>query len=468
MALQSRQTNVAATYSHDIVSALDILKPQKLPQLFSPHGNQGKANLMIRQLGWEYPVSGQEYSHFEIDDYHSSFVTATTNTAWGAGNTATLKVDPSSIFSERTYPRVNDIILFPDGSEGVITLKTKNSATDYDLEIKPLGDQAVVEIPATDAGDRLAIVSGVSGEGASFPEAAFTSVREFSYRIQITKDKVEATGTTVTDETWIEMQNYAGEYQGWYNTAFDSGEYRMLTKLNGMFWDGIDNTSHVDPNSIASVQGTLNTSQGLFSVTKERGSQETLTPSAKEEWDTFGEIFMNEFVPTETPIWTAIGYDANRKWENILFTDIPPTAGESLQRDVNDKLFKGDRTYMAFINYTGIQKNGYTYLFDVQNNWSNQATYKADPKYKYSEYTMMVPLRESKDGMEKGKWGSIGCRYKAMGDYNRKYRLDKLSGIGANAKGEPVVNDVDLTATHWMTAQGNHFTNANQFIFVTE
>lgn len=466
------------TTIHDstFVSSLDMHEPQILNTLFKRYGDQGKSYLRIRSFGFERPVAGDTYDHWEEDRFHDSFVqragvNVTQNTP---GATAVLSLDPSKIDSDGAfYIRENDTIVLknevaclvtditvtPDGISPGVPLVA--------VTILPHDETAVIGTIA--GGTELGIFSGVFSEGSGMPDSAASKVFKRGNEAQIIKENIDVTGTELVNESRIEVFNEAGEYQGYYRQGQAGLDYRMLLKIDGMFWTSQRITNVVTPGRAIdpATRRKWKATEGVIPGIRRMGHTAGYTPGAFDvsDFDAYDLILERENISTDVPLWFPQGVQLNQEIENTLVDYLAGTNINYARAAVNSKLFKGNEALAVSVNFTYLQKASRTYLFDRFSAFSNAVTYGIDG-YKYPKLGMIIPLTEKKDPRSGGVLPTIGIRYRAMGAYNRRMITARLDGVGAVRPGGIPVHEVDKSNTYQMAHMGVEMFGVNSMIIV--
>lgn len=453
------------------VSNLDLHKPQILNKMFLSKGNQGIGYLTIRSLGFETPVEGDEYSHFEKDEAHDNIKIHGTTGAGAAGNSVNVVLHTDSLNAENDYyPRVNDWIMFTN--EVIAWVRTitvvagglGGGVDEVTLELRP--NDETESIPAITAGDELIITSCGFSEGSGMPEPAISGTWKYTNNAQILKEAIGATGTELVNETWIPTYNSAGKFQGYYRTGQWDLDFRMLTKIDGMFWFGKKITNTAGRANDLTTGYPLKGSEGFIPALRRLGNVNTYTSGsfALTKFDEYDRTLTREYVPTYVPIWTPLGLTLYQEMENLLVTYFANTNINYARQAINDMLFKKNEALSASINWKYLQKSSRTWLFHKMDGWSNPKTY-GTTGYDIEKLGILVPLDKKKDPTTKNDISSIGTRYRAMGAYNRRLIAATLSGIGANG-GQIPVHTIDKTNTYQIAHMGNHFMGLKRNILI--
>lgn len=459
---------ISTIYDSTFVSSFDLHKPQILNTLFKKYGAQGIAYLTIRSLGFETPVMGDTYGHHEEDLWHDIFKQDSAIDVGnpGAGNAITLTLDSTKIDSNnKYYPRLRDVITFPNETQGWIQTITDAGGGVITFSVKPLDIASTCGAVAR--GTELIITSGLFSEGSGFPDPAAAGYEYYDNDAQIIKETIGVTGSELVNETYIDVFNEAGEKQGVYRAGQAQLDYRMLTKIDGMFWLGqrVDNTANraVDPDSGYVYKG----SEGLIPYLRRKGNVNPYTVGAfsVDEFDSYDLTLEKNFVATDIPLWTPLAAQLYQEIENTLVTYFADTNITYARQAVNDMLFKSNEALGASINFKYLQKSSRTYLFHKLSGFSNPKTFGA-VGYDFEKMGFVIPLETRRDPKSKNDIPSIGTRYRAMGAYNRRMITDTLSGIGATPAGGRPINTIDKSNTYQMFHGGNEFFGGNRMILV--
>jgi len=424
---------------------------------------------MIRSLGFETPVMGDTYGHWEEDLYHSTITqkTGVNVNDPGANNPITITLDASDLDSdEKYYPRLYDIVTFPNETQGWISAITVTPGPPDTVALTIYPNQSTKTCGAVAALTELIITSSTFTEGSGMPDPAIGGVSYFDNDAQIIKETIGATGTELVNETWIEQFNAAGEFQGYYRKGQAELDHRMLLKIDGMFWVG-ERISTTNGRALNPVSGYVHkASQGLIPTIRQRGNPNSYTIGAFSvtDFDSYALTLESEFVPTTTPLWTPMGISLSIEVENELKDYLDNTNITYSRQAVNDVLFKGDDALAASVNFKYFVKANRTYLFSALPGFSNPTTFGASG-YKFKNMGFIIPLEKRRDPKTKEDIPSIGMRYRAMGALNRRMITAKLAGIGA-AIGAIPVHEIDKTNTYSFAHMGCHFMGVNRFILI--
>jgi len=464
---------IAKITDYDLISTLDLDIPQyAMNEIFLKHGMQGIAYLMVRSLGFETPVKNDTYGHFEKDESHDNLKVHANVGDPGAGNDIVFVLDADSLDTDNNYyVREFDVIMFNNEVTGWVTDITVTAGglgggvDSVAVTVRP--NLETDNIDALTADEEVIITSGAFSEGSGMPNEVSTGTEKYTNDAQIIKEAIGATGTALVTETYIAQWNKAKEFQGFYSPAYFDLDYRMLTKIDGMFWWGKRTDTTGSRAKDAATNRNIKTSEGLVPAIRRKGNTNTYTAGAFSvtKFDTYDRILTREYVPSNVPVWCPWGLYLYQEMENTLKTYFNDTNISYVQNEVNDKLFKKNASLGASVNFKYLQKSNRTYMFTKNDGWSNPKTY-GTTGYDMERMGVIIPIWKRKDPKSKNDIPSIGVRYRSMGAYNRRMITSTLSGIGASYGGRQPVNTIDKTNTYQFAHMGNEFFGLNQFILV--
>ncbi len=268
-------------YASDLISTFDIYKPEKLNKLFRVKGSQGYEYLMtLKSLGFEMPVARDEYEHYEEGWIHDTFLVGANSGAGAADASVTLTVSPTSIKTYDAnnidiYPRLWDLVLFPDGTTASVTAVVVTNGTTATVKVTP--SVAGTNIPAVSAGDEIVITSNGWAEGSGQPESRLAGTEKYINFLQIIKESLSATGSEMTNQdwfdTWVEDNGSTKSIIGYVMKGQIDLDYRMaLSSSNALlFGRPTTNTNSdlVDANS--ATKSRVKTTEGLIPAIQRAG-----------------------------------------------------------------------------------------------------------------------------------------------------------------------------------------------------
>jgi hypothetical protein len=462
---------VADRYNTIMASGLDLFQPQLLNEIYRPHGDQGLAYLKVRSLGFERPVSGESFGHFEENDATDKIKVATI-TGGGVGAACYLTLDASSVDADyKYYPSVGDVLVDKYEVNAWIDSISDNLAGTVILKCIPFDATDDFSLGIT-TGTELGIYSSEWPQASAFPQPKVSTHFKYTNTVKIMKQKIGATGTELITQTYIPQYNAAGVYQGSYFPAaqFDI-DYRMMTDIDGMFWLG----QKVTQTGAAAIpaygqsgksypnKGT----EGLLPAIRRAGNTYTVAAGAIAitNFDYLDRLFIKGHINPDIPIWMAGGVKRIQEIENAMVTYFTNSNIDYQTKVINDRLFHGDASLGASVNWKYFQKSMRTFLLDRLDGWSNPKTYGISGQY-FEDTMVGIPLTMKRDPKTGGDIPTIGIRYAAMGDYNRRMITARMSGIGATHGNEIPVQEIDETNTYQVAHMGCEFFGVENFVIM--
>lgn len=456
---------IQATMTNTLLSGWSVLKPNKMKDLFRAYENQGADYLlMIKALGWQREVDQETYSHWEEDRIHTNFQSKGNVTGQVAGATVAITLHADSVdANNRYYPRVGDNLLFGNGSGRVVGTVISINETDPTapiLSVRP--NQVGDTIPDIATGDYLFIYSNAHGEGSDQVDPRISGVTEYSNYLKIIKEDVKTTGTAMTDRLWFDIpwakmdgRAPAGSY---YRKALVDLDYRMGVFIGGalQFDEPVTNTLIVDAVYGTTRQATF----GLFPAANLYGYTDDYTPGTLTigDFDVWGRALTRESV-TNGEIMGLFGDDLYVEVENLLVDYLGNTNVDYTRKKVISRLFQGSASMEVVVGFSYFTKGSRTYMFKVNYDYSNVTTY-GSTGYNYSHLGIFIPMGKSRDSKTSEMVGSIGYRYKKLGNYSREF---KMWDTGSANMDRPT-NTIDYKRTSCMAHIGAHQIAANRFI----
>lgn len=450
---------VASIHSSSVISTFDAHKPDIQQKLFRANNGQGGEFLnTIRSLGFSQVAKLDEYSHFEDKLIHPTFHTRNAITAGAAGAQVAITLDTVDLDSgNRFYPRVNDEVMFPNETVGVITSIDTAIATAPVITVKIF--EAADVVPAMAAGAEIIIFSGVHGEGTGQPTGAVVGVKKYTNCAQIIKETVNATGTALVDQIWFSMKDQKGN-PGYFSKANIEMDYRLATKIEGALLWGKKNT-----NAVTDAQGnSLKTTGGLIPALRDRGQFTQVTPGnfSIPTFDTIERTLDAEWVGPYSCM--MLGINLHQDVENKLFTYLQDTNISFNRKAMNDALFGSEKgeSIAANVNFKSFTKSQRTFLMKRMDCFSNKNTYGA-AGYGAKDMGVILPINKRKDPVNGDDVESLGIRYRGLGGYSRMSELWDIKGAG----GGVYMTDVDAKNTYTRAHIGAHQRGVNQMMLIS-
>jgi hypothetical protein len=447
---------VTPIYASEIISGFDVWKPEILQDLFKRYGDQGMSYfMMLKSMGFEKPVAQDTFSHFEDNLKNPTFKVRSNVAAPGAGNPALITLAAADLDADnRFYPRLWDVVFFKNEVTGVIVDIDVTTPSAPVLTVEP--NQSTDNIGALTAGDEVSIISSMFSEGSGQPRGAVTGVEKFTGTMQIIKESIEATGTELTNQTWLRLNGIDGAPL--YTEATADMEYRYALKCEGaLLFQKATTNSIIDPATGRPVKST----EGLVPYIRRVGNPTPYTAGTLTvaDFDAIERTMDREFAGNY--IMSLNGIDLSQEIENLLKAYFNNTNIIFAQQNVASALFNKDEGLAASVAFSYLRKGERTYMFKRMGSFSNRNTYGI-LNSKIPEMGMFLPINKKKDPVNSEMVPSIGMRYKAFGPYSRKTEIWDVSGAGPNLK----VTDLDKNSSYIRGNIGAQHRGGNQMVLL--
>ena len=452
---------IAAPFTNQLIGSFDLHKPEKLATIFKRYGDQGLPYfLMLKTLGFDMEVAQEIYSQFEENRYHTNIVVLANVPSPGAGNNMQITLDPTSLdVFNNFYARQWDIIMFPNEARGqIVNINTAIPSAPV-LTLAPVSP--TVPLPAVVAGQKLMIGANAFAEGTGNPRGALAGTDEFFNEVQIIKESWTATGTEMTNQSWVRIGGM--ENAPYYLVSGVQTEYRLAVKVDDALLFGQRNTNPnlVDP----TVNRTTRQTQGLIPAIRERGNTIISTPGSWSvaQFDAMVRIFDREGASTK--ILGLMGLNKLQENQNVLKAYFQNTNIEMAIRQgaIGSLAGEGGSSLAATLEFQYLTTAGYTFMFNKMGSFTNPTTYGTEG-YGMRNYAMFLPVGKLKDPKSGKMLDNIGYRYKKLGANNRLQE----TWIGNSGAGPVKVTDVDVQNTYFRVNVGAQHMGVNQMVLVAD
>jgi len=364
-----------------ITSTIDagILEPSVDKTLVPKYGNQDMTGFMEMQ-GSMNPVNQLQYLHFEEDYLHTIVkVLGQGAAAANASVTFTIATSPAYIYTYPTSAQApyisvgpsstavttnpvieNDLMQFPNGTQGRVTAVT---STTFDISPIVLGEN----IPATTTNVSELIIYGNSwGEGTDQPLSSNSRLLKYTNNLQIFKDTHTTTGSAMGEKLWVKVNGINGTagYLWYFKGQLDARK-RLQNKREVTLMIGQKTTNTTLANLASPNESTNITTEGLIPFITNNGNITT--------YSLISGILLSDF---ETMVATQLDKFGGAK-ENTLWCGINLSQG--IDRFMRAEMKNGAISYGAFggsrekaisFNFASFELTGYTFhkkTYDVFN-----------------------------------------------------------------------------------------------------
>jgi hypothetical protein len=452
----------AGSYTEAYVSSFDLNMRKVYPKLTARYGDQGVEFIgMLMALGWESTTDVQTIEHYEDEWVWDSFK-VNTNAAGAAGAAVTLTINSDSIDSQGNfYPGVKDIIEFPsrdtngDPIQAYITAKTSTTIT-----VKPL--KSAWAVPAVSAGQELIVITNGNSEGSNQLAPKVSGAYRVTNKFAIAKADIEATGSEMTDRTWISQDAQGKPVGAWYSKALNFDlDYRMMQSIQGWFLGGVEpDNSILDPDTGKPIKWT----KGIFPTMNEVSIQHPYNDQFNVgDFDEIERGMSRVYAGTLTAAMLGLEVDINL--ENNLKAYFNFTNIDYVTKQSNAALFGNDEGLAMAVGFNYFEKAKRKFALKRFSTFNNPKTYGATD-YDYVNRAFMMPLRNQNVVMDsKGNKSTIPTMnivYKSLDSYSRKMEVFQTGS--ANAAKWGVTNTTDNRLWHQRCEFGVQSFAANQWV----
>lgn len=456
-------TAVSGQITEAYVSGFDLNMRKIYPKLIARYGDQGVEFIgMLMALGWESTLDVKTIEHFEDEWVWDSFK-VDQHAAGAAGVAVELTINSDSIDADgRFYPAVKDIIEFPDrDSNGDPIQAYVTAITATTITVKPL--KAAWSIPAVAAGQTLIVITNGNAEGSNQPAPKVSGAFKYTNSFAIAKADISATGTEMTERTWIEKDAQGKAVGAWYSKALNFDlDYRMMQSIQGWFLGGqIPDNNIVDPDT---SNRTIKATKGIFPEMNENAIQHPYNDQFNvADFDEIERGLSRQYAGTLTA--AMLGMEVDITLENNLKAYFNFTNIDYVTKQSNQALFGGDEGLAMAVGFNYFEKAKRKFALKRFSTLHNPKTYGADG-YDYVDRAFMFPLRNENVVMagngSKTTIPTMRIVYRSLGDYSRKMEVFQTGS--ANAAKWGVTNDADERLWHQRAEFGVETYASNQWV----
>ncbi len=440
---------VTAQYSNALISTFDIHKPEKRDILYRKYGDQGMEFFkMIDKLGFSTPVAQQDYQHFEEDwiwvPVHSRNAVASP----GVGNSINFTLASYDLDSgNRFFIALNDNVMFANQVTGTVTAVNVTVPTAPVITVRP--NDTTNNIGALAADDTIIIYSNDWAEGTGQPDGKVARVIEYSFNTKIVKETNAYTGSEATNQTWTTVTSDGQSIPALYLKGQLDTDYRMALRMNGALL--FDQTT-TDATLLAAGNRTT---QGLIPWVRGGGNVAGYNVGfySMADFDIQNRILDQNFAPKEEV--AMLGFDLQTEWENLFTNSFVNGA------IVYGMYGEGKKAIDLSIGFNSFNKNERQWHIKRMTGFNMIQTFGA-PGYKIPGMGVVMPIDGRKDPQTGNLLPSVGQRYKALGNYNRKMKVWLTGGAIA------VTNQTDADALNIRSEFGSEFVASNRFFLIEE
>lgn len=442
--------------------------------IYVRHAENPSFRAWVKALGGSRPASAPIIGHFERDWVCNSISFGTIPSDPGAGQPITVPLAAGMMYNagatvggsarQASAPRVNDIVILPNGTQGQITAKNV-SVTPHTVTIKPL-QAAKNFFTSLTAATEYFLVTNAWGEGTGLPDGIMPRLYRYANAFQIIKDTYSMTGSELTNQLFVNTSD--GGIGGLLRSDAMVRQERNIG--NALIF-----STPVDNLSVASAIGhdvPVTGTEGLIPFVTSNGYIDGYTVGSYTvaEFDDVAAIYQKEMVKPRN-ISVFEGYAHHVSVENAMQSALNYDLTPFLFKGMNSELAGGDNIvsdsdWSFMTGYSAIKKAGYTFHFKVLDEL-NSATGAGLSGYAYKDYGIFMPVSVTADRVTGGKAPTVGYAYKSMNGRSREFCIDSFGGVGAagSVGGDlaslAAVNANDVFQVGFLSEVASHFACPN-------
>lgn len=402
------------------ITLMDIHKPSIRKKLMRRLGDQGSTDIDIAlAMGYMDPVDQESFSHYLEDWIHETFkVGAVVLASAGPGTEVTITLDATNIdASGRFYPQLNDDIMIPATQ---VTGKINNVAGN-NITIEP--HSATDDLGALVVGQEIAIYSSGVPEDSFAPEGRVRKVSKATFNTKILMTAFTITGSELTNAVWFDEMSDGVKLQGYYVKGIRDCEYEHKLKMMGA---GLFDRPITNPTLTAAGHRNM---YGTVPWVRAGGNVD-FYPAGLLNLDHYyrmTKVLEKQFGPKE--YLGLMGSDFFTDSEKFLtnhYAQNPIVFTKSGSQKADG--FEVDFTYVKInqmqFNLKKMDLFHHPKIFAVAGS-------------KVPGMALIIPNDQKKDAKSGGLIPYWGYRYKEMGGYSRKLKVQWNGGFGPYATNEP-------------------------------
>ena len=458
-------------------------KPEVSEDFVKRYGNQGLTGF-LDVIGAKAPVSNFQFSHYEEDWIHQSFLADDTAADVALTGGVQILIDASSHLASDTasgatsFVRPGSVILFPTGEVGLCVAKWTTSTSGAGDEVldgyggtlqsgPSVGvNNHVIHVMNYDGGTAITVAESATltvigmefAEGTGQPNGITPKVLEYSNTCMILKESYQVTGSEATNKIWFQVQDEATGQSGWlwylkgesdtYRRFMDYCEMMMIlgeqTTTNSYIKAGDSN------NAITSgVRGT----NGLLSFMGNTHSYNQLAGFNLSDFDSMIRTLDKYKGSRENTVWA--GLDLSLAIDDAV-------AAMFAGGGISYGSFNGAEEIAIAMGFKSFTRGGYTFHKKTYTPFTHLPMLGASG-FDYAGMGMVIPGGSGKDARSGDSIPSLRIRYKAAEGYSREME-HWLTGSAGLAQ---ATSDVDELRCHYRTERGFEGFGANRFIKIS-
>jgi hypothetical protein len=472
-----------------VITAFDIYTPSELMLLLSRHQNYPGFRSVLRTWGFRKGCHTPTVGHYESPWIRNLVTIGTIVTAsGGAGLPMVVSLPAASHYDtsvtinggaslRASFPKKGHKIRLPDGEIVYITNKDVTTApTAHRLTLVP-ADPTVDLDAVINVGESYAILYTEKAEGTGFADGDTPRVVKYSNNFAITKERVGATGSEMTNKTWFDpIPNKPGSFllkaeEDTYQ-RFEEGYSAML-----LFDKPTTNTALVEFAEGVGHDMPLKGQEGFYSFVEDNGNEVTYTVGSwvMDDFDKIAHKMEDERAGADSfCVW--FGQALYTENENVLRDFLNGDTAAFLSREwmgygnVSQTMrdhyqLQSEEDYAIKIGFTAIRKNGVNFMFKRMHDF-NYVQGMGSADYNFKNQAIVHPVGYKRNQFNGQLDGAVGYQYKELNGVSRENKVAVLNGVGAEVDGMNAVNEIDTRNTYMLAESCFHGTCANHMTLV--
>jgi hypothetical protein len=442
-----------------------LLKPEIDPAEWAAFGEENITGLMEAQ-GSKNAVTSITYRHFENDRLHS--IVRATGVSGGANTNVVYTVDaaytmasfpatytpynaasagsaaPNASGTTTLHPvRLNEGILFPDGTRGTVVARNTTTFT-------VAADIAGASLPTVVNTEDIVLLGINVGEGGQTGTSTNFRMNTYSNVLETLVDKADATGTALGEKLWI---NFTGEdgkkgyFWNYYQTKSTSKRFKNFREMHLVMGEAVTNTAN-----LAAYDATLLKTDGLYSF--------GTSYNAAVNYNIAAGVSLSDFTDL---ISDTLDKQGGSK-ENALKASLPLRF--SIDAFIRPEMQAGAFVYgqskgmeqMVNFGYKGFTHGGYTFRLDTYDLLNNPTLLGANEAFNNSGVIFPLDKATFSIGDDRRKENVSAIRM----NYMTKAGSDMEEFVTGGTDGI-YTNDYDSQTVHFRSSFGFEGFGANRF-----
>lgn len=389
-------------------------------------------------------VSEQTEFHHHENDYIYNNIEILSAVGTGAGVPVLVTLAVVNHTNGKSFPKVTDIVIFQDRSQGYISEKDTSVPTAHTITIKPLTTLSDIG-PSLIAGQLIAFISSAHAEGSPQPEGLVTPTIKFDGICQIFKNDYKSTGTERSNT--IEF-NFEGKDRYYYKSEHDLYLKHMMDVDFAMIMqeraDGL-----VDVNGDA-----IRTTEGLIPSIEAHGNTFNGPINALSDIDDIVKILDKQRGSVEN-VWLA-GINQDINIDNVLIA-------QTINGGISYNTFgDGDAKQRGIdLGFSSFRKGSFSFHKRKASEF-NHPNVTGSAGHTWPDVGIIMPTDKGMDPETSKSIDSIRMRYKAAPGSDRR---GQHWTTGAQSRVNKT--DVDELRMHYLTEAGLEVFGLHRFMFIS-